>query len=90
MCDWYSIFDRHPYRLHMAQYYSTKLKVVMWINGKACEQDEPVQAMDRPASKCGVEGTGCENLVLMGICNVRSGLGNDKPDPTHPMYRGDG
>ena len=85
--EWYYIFDKNPCDLHKAEYYSMRLNTMAWLNGEACAQDELVQDMCRQVCECGMEGRGCERLIQIGICNVRSGLGNDRPEPTHPLYR---
>jgi len=82
MHEWYCIFDRNPYRRHKAQYYNIQLKAMVWLNGKACKQDELVYGGLPLVPECGMEGTGCECLIRVAIGNVREGRGNERPDPT--------
>jgi len=59
MNDWYSIWDKNPYKVHKAEYYSLSWKCWIWINGKALNQQEVVWSQVT-YMQFGTENTGCQ------------------------------
>jgi hypothetical protein len=69
MHEWYYIWDRNPYKLHKAQYYSMHLKAMVWINGRACDQLELVKT-NLQVEDFGLELAGCVKLIQCAIDNI--------------------
>jgi hypothetical protein len=38
MHEWYYVWQRNSYRLHMAEYYNTRMKCLVWLNGSELNQ----------------------------------------------------
>jgi hypothetical protein len=80
---WYFIWDRNPYLLHKAQYYSMHLKKEAWLNGRACSPYETVTS-EIPVREFGFG----EWPITIQACidNVRSGRSNRWPINCGPMF----
>ena len=71
--DWYFIWDRNPYKSTEAAYYSMSLKLWVWINGRALDQQEAVWPDVTIMQFC-IESTGCPLMIKTTIKHVRAQL----------------
>ena len=70
---WYAVWGRDVNQRHMEQYYSMLLKSLVWINGKALEQDEVVKPIVI-LSKCGPAATRYPGRKRCKIESIRSSV----------------
>ena len=71
MQNWYSVWDKNPYRPHKAEYYSMSSKQWLWINGEALDQLEAVWP-EITVMQFGLETTGCPQIIKLTIEHIRS------------------
>jgi hypothetical protein len=69
MHEWYYLWQRNSYRAHMSEYYNTRLKCKVWINGWELDQLEKVPGA--VVADFGLENSGCPQLIRCAIANVR-------------------
>jgi hypothetical protein len=67
----YAIWDKATYTWHMAYYYNMRVKSMMWLNGKAFAQRQE-EKTGGFVPDIGFENTGCPQLIICAIANVRA------------------
>ena len=71
MKNWYSTWDKNPYKPHKAEYYSMSSKQWLCINGEALDQHEAVLP-EITVMQFGIESTGYQQIIKLTIEHIRS------------------
>ena len=71
MKNWYSSWDKNPYKPHKAEYYSMSSKQWLWINGEALDQHEAVWP-EIIVMQFGIESTRCQQIIKLTMEHIRS------------------
>jgi hypothetical protein len=73
MYSWYATWDKATYSWHMLQYYNMRVKIMVWINGKAfAQREEGRTGTGGEAADFGLKNSGCPMLIRCAIENVRA------------------
>jgi hypothetical protein len=73
MYEWYYKWQNYSYRRHIAEYYDMRLKCLVWTNG--WERDKQKKVPGASVYDFGLENSGCPQLILCAIANVREESG---------------
>jgi hypothetical protein len=68
---WYTAWDKATYSWHMLEYYNTRVKHMVWINGRAFGQQEE-EDTGGYVPDFGLKNSGCPQLIKCAITNVRA------------------